>query len=152
MIVKQKIQDIVENLLQDSDKFIVDIKLSSNNQIKIFIDADTKVTIEDCVLLSKEIESKLDREKEDFELQVSSAGIDKALKSIRQYKKNIGKDLKLSLQSGKEFKAELLEVSEHEIVVKHAYIQKQGKKKIKMEDEKHIPFEEIKTAKIVISF
>lgn len=78
-----------------ADLFEVDVIVSPRNVIRVFIDAESGVSIEDCVPISRHIENGLDRDKEDFEIEVSSAGLDRPLKKARQYRKNIGRRLKL---------------------------------------------------------
>jgi ribosome maturation factor RimP len=87
MVEKTNILELVEEHLKGTDKFPVEVQIKGNNIITVIIDGDTGVTIDDCIRLSKHIESKLDRDTEDFELRVSSFGADKPLKMKRQYKK-----------------------------------------------------------------
>ena len=91
MIKRTYIQSLVLEHLQDTDKFLVQVMVKPANKILVFIDSDTNVTIADCVSLSRFIESKLDRETEDFELSVSSSGLDQPLLILRQYIKNLNK-------------------------------------------------------------
>ncbi|NCF75542.1 MAG: hypothetical protein GWO87_03600 [Xanthomonadaceae bacterium] len=93
MIEKKKIKNLVDEKLQNTEKFLVDIKIKSGNKILVFLDSDKSITIKDCADINRYIISKLDKEKEDFELRVSSAGLDKPFKLLRQYKKNIGKEV-----------------------------------------------------------
>jgi ribosome maturation factor RimP len=87
MIKKQVIIDLIESHFLGTDKFIVDVKVLAGNKIEIYIDAPKHIVIADCVELSRYVESNLDREKEDFELQVSSPGATESFKVIHQYKK-----------------------------------------------------------------
>ena len=84
MITKEQILNIAEECLEGSDRFVVDVNVDKNNVIDVFIDADTQVTIENCVELSRFVEEHLNRDVEDYELNVSSAGIDFPLKKLRQ--------------------------------------------------------------------
>jgi len=152
MINKDFITKLVEEQLVGTDKFLVGISVSINNNIKVYLDSDTQLSIDDCVSISRNIEENLDREQDDFELQVSSAGIDTPLVDRRQYLKNIGRDIKLVLNNSKEFKGNLLDVTDKGITINYRYTKKQGKKRVKLEEKKIISFSEIKIAKIVISF
>lgn len=127
--------------------FIVELSVSSNNRIVVEIDGMSGVTIDDCVAVSRQIESNLDREQEDFELQVSSAGIDKPLRDRRQFEKNIGREVKIILQDSAELKGELLEVGESLKVKLPA-----SKKKKLPEREEVVAWENIRETKILISF
>ena len=86
MIEKIKILEIVNNALDGSEKFLVNLKITPDNRIYVDIDGDNGITIDDCIELSRAIEGQLDREEEDFELTVSSAGADQPLKLTRQYR------------------------------------------------------------------
>lgn len=147
MISESYIRRLVEEKLEGTDMFIVELTLSSNNRIVVEVDGMSGVTIDDCVAVSRQIESNLDREQEDFELQVSSAGIDKPLRDRRQFEKNIGREVKIVLQDSAELKGELLEVGESLKVKLPA-----SKKKKLPEREETIAWENIRETKILISF
>ena len=147
MISESYIRQLVEEKLEGTDMFIVELTLSSNNRIVVEVDGMSGVTIDDCVAVSRQIESNLDREQEDFELQVSSAGIDKPLRDRRQFEKNIGREVKIVLQDSAELKGELLEVGESLKVKLPA-----SKKKKLPEREETITWENIRETKILISF
>ena len=147
MISESYIRQLVEEKLEGTDMFIVELTLSSNNRIVVEVDGMSGVTIDDCVAVSRQIESNLDREQEDFELQVSSAGIDKPLRARRQFEKNIGREVKIVLQDSAELKGELLEVGESLKVKLPA-----SKKKKLPEREETIAWENIRETKILISF
>jgi len=100
MIKKQTIIELIEAHFEGSDKFIVDIKIRTGNIIEIFIDAPNHILIADCVELSRYVESNLDREKEDFELQVSSPGATESFKVLAQYKKYVGSKVKVVTKEG----------------------------------------------------
>lgn len=117
MIIKSTIERIVEEGLQGSHLFATEIIIKPNNKILIYIDGDQYVTVDDCIFLSRKIESKLDRDEEDFELQVSSAGADKAMKLPRQFPKNIGKRLEVMLTNGEKITGTLLQATQTTILV-----------------------------------
>ena len=93
MITKDQVTQLANEALENTDRFVVDITVSKSNVIFVYIDADTSVTIDHCVELSRFIEGRLDREVEDYELSVSSAGIDYPLLNNRQFKKYIEKEI-----------------------------------------------------------
>ncbi len=117
MIDKVKIGEIVAEVLGDGALFLVDVKVSRDNRIEVFIDGDEGVKIQDCIDLSRKVESQLDREEEDFELSVLSWGLGEALKLKRQYVKNIGKKVELVLLSGEVIEGVLKEVGEMNLSV-----------------------------------
>ena len=95
MIEKQQIANLVETALQNTDMFLVDVKVKPANVIEVYVDADTAVNIDQCVAISRYVESKLDRDAEDFELSVFSWGLSGALKLDRQLQKYLGKDVEV---------------------------------------------------------
>ncbi|HBN06801.1 MAG TPA: ribosome assembly cofactor RimP [Bacteroidales bacterium] len=147
MIDKEKVQSVVNQELEGSDLFLVDLKIGKDNKISVFIDGDNGVTIQNCIDLSKQIESNFDREVEDFELSVLSSGIGEPLKLNRQYEKNIGRNIEVITKEGEKIVGELLLVYEEKIVVKI-----QPKKKKDPIVEKEILFDNIKESKIIILF
>ncbi len=151
MIDRKKISRLVDNYLKGDNKFLVEVRVRSGNHINVFLDGDQGVTISDCVDVSRHIESNLDRESEDFDLKVSSAGIDQPYKLKRQYKKNIGQMVKVTMIDGKEFKGKLVNVAGEEII-----IEPKLKKKKKAGDgevnELTLLFENIKETKGIVTF
>lgn len=148
---KIRILELVKTRLEGSDKFLVDLHVSGDNRINVSIDGDNGITIDDCIELSRFIESNLDRDEEDFELNVASAGLDSPLKLKRQYVKNIGRSINVTTIDGEKTEGKLLEVSEDQIVVEPDNRRK--KKKEQAEEENvAVPFDQIKVAKIVVKF
>ncbi len=161
MYLKENIKKITEDILtfekedfEDSDIFLTDIKISTDNRITILIDSFEGIKIKDCIILSKKVEENLDREKEDFELVVSSAGLDNPLKIRKQYQKNIGNQIKILTQDGNKIKGKLISVKENEIEIEPE-TKKAKKNKHKKEEKTEIinlNFNKIKEAKVVITF
>lgn len=113
MISKITVSQVIEEWMQRGGFFLVDLKVSNDNTISIEIEKEKgSVDIDDCVDLSKFIESKLDREVEDYSLEVASAGIGQAFKVRQQYDKYIGQEVEVSLKNGKRFVGVLKEVNE----------------------------------------
>lgn len=146
MIDKEQITAIAERHLEDSDRFVVGCKISPSNEIELLIDSLTSVDIEHCITLSRAIEAELDREVEDFELTVMSAGIGEPLVDMRQYRKLIGHSVEVVLKSGIKVLAKLDEVSDEALTL--SYEEKQtveGKKRKQLvKVTRTYPFEEIK--------
>ena len=150
MITEKQIKKLVEEHLEGGEFFLVDVVLKPGNKISVFIDGDHRLTVEACRHLSHFLEENLDRETEDFDLTVSSAGADRPLKLPRQYKKNIGNDLEVVTKPGIKFTGKVLNADEYGVE-----IEQQPEKKSKSVQEKIIvtlKFDEIKSAKEVISF
>lgn len=154
MIKKELISQAIENFIEGTDKFLVDLKISGNNTITVVIDADTSVSIDDCTNLSRSIEESLNREENDFELTVYSAGLSEPLKLHRQYKKQLDKELDIYTAGGPKFTGILKHLSETGIDLEIETSKKiEGKKKKQLIKETiNIPFETITTAKIVVKF
>lgn len=157
MISKKKIETLALERIDELDKglFIVEIKVSSSNVIQVEIDAEEgNVAIEDCVSVSRNIEHNLDREEQDFELQVSSAGLDKPFRVTKQYIKNVGEDVKVKLNQGGKLEGGLIEANDKYFVVETSRKERiEGKKKKETIIEQHkLAYEDVKETKIVISF
>lgn len=95
MITKEQIAAICEEALANSDRFLVEVKVKPGNIIEVYVDADSAVNIDHCIEISRFIESKLDRDVEDFELSVFSWGLSGALRTDRQMQKYVGKDVEV---------------------------------------------------------
>ncbi|MBG0781155.1 MAG: ribosome assembly cofactor RimP [Bacteroidales bacterium] len=154
MIQKQDIIALAEQCLEGSDRFIVDILIKPDNLILVFIDADTAVTIDHCVELSRFIEKHFDREEEDFELRVSSSGLDQPIKMLRQFKKAIGRTVAVKFKEDeKTMNGELLAADDAGIQIQEISIKKLNKLKKEVKGEiLQIPFSEIEEVKEVIDF
>jgi len=156
MIERKKIENLIDDYLKDTDRFLVELKISEANNIQVFIDGDHQVSISDCVDLSKHIESNLDREEEDFELHVSSAGLDLPLRKKRQYLKYISKLLKIKTQNGDLILLRLESVNEDGIegipLKKNKNAKKGALKQFIELDKMNISFESIIETKIEVIF
>ena len=149
MIEKLLIEKIVDDFLKSSDNYPVDIEIQPDNTIVIEIDNDQSVSIDDCVALSKYVESKLNRDTEDFSLEVGSFGIAKPFKIRRQYRKNIGNEIEVLAKSGIKYTGILKTVEENEIVltVKKQVKPEGAKRKVTIEEDLTFHYEDIKHAK-----
>ncbi|MFA5541656.1 MAG: ribosome assembly cofactor RimP [Bacteroidales bacterium] len=147
MIDKDKIIELANPAIDNTDMFIVDVRISKDNRISIVIDSDSGVKIQDCINVSRAIEGNLDREKEDFELNVMSFGVGEPLVLKRQYKKNLSREIRVIYNDSQVIEGELAEVNDDYIIVRP----KPKKKKDKIEDI-NIAYQNIKEAKIIVSF
>ena len=155
MGLKQTISEIVEKHLPDEDHFVVDVDVRDKGgkyQVIILIDADSGLNISTCAKVSRAVGEELEA-KEVFEdpyvLEVSSPGVDFPLTGKRQYQKNIGRSLKVSLLDGSELEGELFSVDQSEITLK---VKKKEKGKKATEEETKIALEQIKKSIVLVSF
>lgn len=146
MIEKIKILELVNQALEGTDKYLVNLKITPDNRIYVDIDGDNGITVEDCINLSRAIESQLDRDEEDFALDVSSAGADQPLKLKRQYTKNIGREVEALATDGVKTIGTLVEVGDEEFVVRVA-----GTKRQPSHDER-LRYTDMKSVRVVIKF
>ncbi len=154
MITKQQVQDLIKDKLKENDCFVVELEIGEGNAISLEIDSLKGITVQDCMSFSRAVEHNLDREIEDFELQVSSPGLDKPFRVKEQYQKNVGRNVKVVPVDGNVVKGELKEVNENDIMVEYSYKEKiEGKKKKQtiIKQEK-INFNNIKETTVIISF
>lgn len=149
-----KIREVAEAALLGTDRFVVDVKCSPANEIEVVIDADSTVDLDACVELSRKIEAEFDREVEDYELSVFSAGVGQPLKLLRQYNKLIGGTVEVLLTSGVKMLATLKEASHEGITL--SYTERklvEGKKrKVEVEVEEFHAFDQIKWVKEYLDF
>lgn len=154
MIGRSTIFTIVEEWLQNQDYFLVDVTVTPDNKIVVEIDHAEGVWIEDCVALSRFIESKLDREVVDFELEVGSAGIGQPFKVLKQYQIHIGSTVEVLTKEGEKFSGVLKSATEDNFVIEvEKTVRLKGERRPKMlkEDIAFI-YEKIKYTKYLISF
>ena len=154
MIEKRTVVQIVEEWLEGKDYFLVEVAVKPNDKIVVEIDHAEGVWIEDCVELSKFIESKLNRDEEDYELEVGSAGVGQPFKVLQQYYNHIGREVEVLTRKGIKLVGELVDVNETEIKILHdKKVKVEGEKRPKLTSvEEVIPFENIKYTKYLISF
>ncbi len=108
MLTPSQISTLVEQSLLNTDLFLVDVKVKPNNVIEVYVDADSAVNIDQCVAISRFVESKMDRDAEDFELSVFSWGLSGALKLDRQLQKYVGKDVEVKTKELGKFQGKLI--------------------------------------------
>ncbi|MEE1099494.1 MAG: ribosome assembly cofactor RimP [Alistipes sp.] len=154
MIETKKIEEIASRHLEGTDMFVVGCSVTPMNEVELLIDSDSSVAIDSCVELSRAIEAEFDRDVEDFELTVASAGIGSELKCLRQYRKLIGKSVEVLLKSGVKVLATLEEMTDESITL--SYEEKQaveGKKRKELVKVTHTySFDEIKYTKEWLDF
>lgn len=154
MIDKQKVEAIVGDWLVGKDYFLTDVQVSNDDRIVVEIDHKDGVWIDDCVELSQYIEAHLDREEEDYELEVGSAGIGQPFKVMQQYLNHVGDEIEVLTVAGQKRQGILISADADEIVVNvKTKVKLEGSKRPKTIDVANtIPLSEIKEARAVISF
>jgi ribosome maturation factor RimP len=154
MIETALVRGIVEDYLAGSDAYWVTVGIAPDNKITVEIDNDQSVSIDDCIALTRHIESKLDRDKEDYELEVGSAGISQPFKVFRQYKKNIGKEVETLLKNGKKLSGILKDAGEENLILTvEKQVKPEGsKRKVVVEEDLTFNYSEIKYTKNIIRF
>ena len=154
MIAKESVCQIVNEWLEGKEYFLVEVTISPDNKIVVEIDHKEGVWIEDCVELSRYIESRLDRDKEDFELEVGSAGIGQPFKVLQQYVNHVDSDVEVLTQDGRKLTGVLKEANEqHFVITVKKKVKEEGAKRPKMVDEDlTFAYDEIKYTKYLISF
>lgn len=157
-ITSMELKENVEKLLQEAFEennslFLIDLIVTPDNQIRVVIDGDKGVSVEDCLNVSRKVEHNLDREEEDFSLEVTSAGVSEPLQIPRQYKKNIGRKLQVKTENEK-FEGNLIEATEDNIKLQWKAREPKpvGKGKVTVEKEAVLEYSAIVEAKVMITF
>ena len=142
-----------EALEENNSLFLIDLIFSADNSIKVVVDGNKGVPLSECIRISRHVEHNLDREEEDFSLEVTTPNITDPLVDLRQYNKNIDRTLKVKTE-GANFEGKLIEVNEKNITLywKAREPKPIGKGKITVEKQQVIPLSEIKQAKVKIVF
>lgn len=153
-MLKDKVIELLDEALKENPSlFLIDLEFNNNNQILVVIDGDNGVAVNDCISVSRKIEHNLDREEEDFSLEVTSAGVTQPLTLPRQFKKNIGR--KLSVKTKEDtFEAELTAVDQEGITLKWKAREPKpvGKGKVTVKKEVALNYATIVEAKVMITF
>lgn len=154
MIDKKLLITLTEEYLETSDNYLIDVVINTGNVISIEIDNDNGVSIDDCVALSRYLESKFDREEEDFELTVGSAGLTSPFKTQRQYQKNIGNEVEVLTKKGIKLSGILKEVSDDNFIVTISKKERAegAKRKTEVIEDLQFGYDEIKYTKYLIRF
>lgn len=154
MIEKRTVCQIVEEWLEDKDYFLVEVTVSPDDKIVVEIDHAEGVWIEDCVELSRFIESKLNREEEDYELEVGSAGIGQPFKVLQQYYNHIYFEVEVLTKGGRKLSGVLKDADEEKFVVTvQKKVKPEGAKRPQLvEEDETFTYDDIKYTKYLISF
>ena len=154
MTFKDKVNDLLTEVLRDKPSvFLIDLTITDSFKIIVTLDGDTGVALQDCIDVSRAIENNLDREEQDFSLEVASVGVGSPLKMVRQYKKNVGRTLIVKLAT-ETIEAELVEANDNFIILswKAREPKKVGKGKETIQKKQEIPYTDIKEAIVTVTF
>lgn len=157
-LYKKMLEKRVTELLNEAfderqDLYLISLTVSTDNSIRVIIDGDKGVAVEDCIFVSRAVEHNLDREEQDFSLEVMSAGATEPLINERQYKKHVGRTLKVKTDEQK-LEGVLIDVSGESITLSWKTREPKpiGKGKITVQKTENVPFSAITQAKVVIKF
>ena len=154
MLDATEIRDFVEKQLAGSDLFLVDVTVKPDNLIEVEIDSDSPVSIEECEKLTRSIEAEFDRDKDDYTLEVGSAGLTSPFKVKRQYKKYVGQEVETVLKDGKKLSGLLKDAGDDTFtIVCKEKIKKPDAKRPVIEDVAHtLGYDEVKQTKYILKF
>lgn len=154
MIEKKTVCEIVGEWLEGKEYFLVEVNVTPDNRIVVEIDHKEGVWIEDCVELSRYIESRLNREEEDYELEVGSAGIGQPFKVLQQYLNHIGSEVEVMTAAGARLQGVLKDADPEQFVLTvRRKVKEEGAKRPKMVDEDlTLAYGDVKYTKYLISF
>ncbi|EAQ41958.3 ribosome assembly cofactor RimP [Polaribacter sp. MED152] len=150
----KKIKDLVDEALALNESlFLIDLTISENNKIQVTVDGDNGVPLSECIRISRNVEHNLDREEEDFSLEVTTPDISHPLKEKRQYVKNINRILKVKTAE-EELEGTLVEADDEKIVLNWKAREPKpiGKGKVTVKKSATLTYTEIKEAKVKIVF
>jgi ribosome maturation factor RimP len=143
-----------EALSQKPSMFLIDLVVTEDNKISITLDDDNGVVLQDCMVISRAIEHELDKDALEYSIDVASAGVSTPLKFIRQYKKNVSRNIKVTTNELDKIEAKLIEADDDKITLEWQSREpkKVGKGKETVNNKKEIAYAEIKEAIVLISF
>ncbi|WP_324719975.1 ribosome assembly cofactor RimP [Salinimicrobium sp. HB62] len=154
-MLREKVEKLLQEAFEENNSlFLIELNVNDANHITVIIDGDKGVSVNDCIAVSRKIEHNLDREEEDFSLDVSSAGVSSPLEMPRQYQKNIGRTLAVTTVNGEKFEGELAAFEEGKLTLKWKAREPKpvGKGKVTVNKEAVLPLEDVKEAKVKITF
>lgn len=154
MIDKDALRTFIAGRLEDTPMFLVDLQVSADNRIEVVVDSFDPVSVDDCVALTRDIEAAFDRDKEDYELEVGSAGLTEPFKVRAQYEKNIGNPIEVLTTDGRKLRGDLQEVGDADFVVSmEQKVKHPGEKRPVIETVvETIPYDKVKYAKYLLEF
>jgi ribosome maturation factor RimP len=153
MNLRLKVETLLKAALAEHPSlFLIELKVGADNSVRVILDGDQGVTLQDCMNVSRAIEHQLDREEEDFSLEVASAGVGAPLQSKRQYIKNIGRKLKVELTNLPPVQGTLIAADDSGFTLtwKQREPKPVGKGKVTVEKQQTLSYDQIESAKVTI--
>lgn len=154
-MLEEKVKGLLNEALQErKDLFLIDLQVSPDQSIKITIDGDKGVDVEDCMFVSRAIEHQLDREEYDFSLEVTSSGAASPIVNNRQFNKNLGREMEVKTHQGEKYEGKLKEISEKGVLLewKTREPKEVGKGKVTVKKQAELAFDDIESAKVILKF
>lgn len=154
-MLREKVENLLQEAFEENNSlFLIELNINDANHISVIIDGDEGVSVNDCIAVSRKIEHNLDREEEDFSLDVASAGVSTPLELPRQYQKNIGRSLAVTTRDGEKYEGELVNFEDGKISLEWKAREPKpvGKGKVTVNKEAVLSLEDIKEAKVIIKF
>ncbi len=154
-MLREKVENLLQEAFEENNSlFLIELNIDNANHISVVIDGDNGVSVNDCIAVSRKIEHNLDRDEEDFSLDVASAGVSQPLMLPRQYRKNIGRKLAVTTSEGEKIEGELMKMEDEKITLQWKAREPKpvGKGKVTVTKETVLPLEDIKEAKVIITF
>lgn len=154
MIDKKELTAVINNALEGSKMFLVDLTVSGDNVIDVQLDSIESITIDDCIAVNNAVHDAFDQDVEDYELTVGSYSLTDPFKVLKQYEKNMGGEVEVLTADGKKLKGTLTSASENEFTITVPTKTKiEGKKRPEMVDVEHtFKYDEIKYTKNILQF
>jgi ribosome maturation factor RimP len=155
MTFKEKVKDLLNKALEENlQLFLIDLYFSETNKISVVLDGDSGVNLQDCININKFLDNGLEGEEVEYSIEVASAGLSSPLKLVRQYKKNIGRTLKIKTISKGDLEATLADANEENATLTWSAREPKeiGKGKVTVQKTITIPYTDIKEAIVIISF
>ncbi|EAS20408.1 conserved hypothetical protein [Flavobacteria bacterium BBFL7] len=154
-MLKETVQDLLDDAFEERpDLFLMEMSIDGANEIKVIIDGDEGVTVADCIFISRAVEHNLDRDELDFSLEVASAGASAPLTLPRQFKRNVGRQLEVINREKRKVVGQLVSADDESIAIQWKAREPKpiGKGKVTVEKEWSLKYDDIKQAKVVITF
>lgn len=151
---KNRLKEFIEGELQDTGYFLVDLRIDSDNRITVEIDSDGVADLEECVKLTRAVEAVFDRDEEDYELEVGTAGLTSPLRTPRQFRKHLGHEMEVLATDGKKHTGILRKVTDTDFTITEKVKEKPegAKRPVEVEKELTLSYPEARKVTYLIKF
>ena len=154
MNFKEKVEALVqEALVENPSLFLIDLTIGGDNSIRVLLDGDQGVTLETCIQVSRKVEHNLDREENDFSIEVSSCGVGSPLTIPRQFKKNVTRKLEVTDREDKQVQGTLVEATDTSFTLQWKAREPKpiGKGKVTVTKTREFQYGQYNSAKVIVS-